>query len=203
MAAAGTYPDAWKEVCLISILPGSGTFQCFATLTEDITAMDWGDKDIEGIATIKGGRIAKFTPQGDESITLKVYPITALHSESGVGTATGVAQWFNPPTSDDASMPIVVDNTLNRDKHGIVILWAETLPGSATTVPASSKTAYRIQIRNAYMTSYKPSFDDKTFSAEITLKWTPFDKDGGANKREESTDGSVDLATAMTTSTAF
>ncbi len=207
MAAAGTTPDAWKEVCLIGIIPESPTGEiAFAGMTEDITAMDWGDKEIEGIPLVNGGRVVKFTPMGDESITLKVYPVDALVDSSG--TAAGVSQLFHPQYSggvfaEDTSIPVVVDNSRYRHKHGIIILWAETLPATAGALPAASKTAYRIQIINAYMTRYKPSFDDKTFSAEITFKWTPFAKDGTRNKREESTDGSAQLAAAITTATAF
>lgn len=203
MADAGTYPDAWKEVALVSVIPQLGTAQSFATMTEDITAMDFGDKDIEGLANVKGGRIAKFTPQGDESVTLKLYPITASLASATIATATGVVQWMHPQNGGDETMPIIVDNTLNRNKHGIIILWSEALPNEATTLPAASKTAYRIQVRNAYMTGYKPSFDDKTLSAEVTFKWTPFDKAGDANKREESTSGSAQLAATMTGATSF
>lgn len=197
MAAAGTDPDAWKELCKISIVVSS-TAYAFEGFTEDITAMDWGDKDIEGVALVNGGRVVKYTPMGDESITFKVYPINAENTAD-----QGVVQRFHPQSTEDATQPIVVDNTLTRDKHKIVLLWAETLPANATTAPAISKTAYRIQVINAYMTSYKPSFDDKLFSAEITFKWTPFQKDGTANKREESTDGTVVLDATVTSTTKF
>ena len=96
-----------------------------------------------------------------------------------------------------------MDNSLTRDLHKVVILWAETLPADTMTQPADSKTAYRIQIINAYMTQYKPSFDDKLLSAEITFKWAPFQKGAGANKREESTNGTEQLAAAITTATSF
>jgi len=199
MTAAGTDPDAWKERCRIAIIPLDGTALDFEGFTEDITSMDWGDKDIEGIAQVNGGRVNKYNPMGDESITLKVYPINVDNNVD----AEGVAQHFHKQSTDDQTQPIVVDNTITRDTFGIVILWAETLPADAVTLPAESKTAYRIQIINAKMTSYKPSFDDKIFSAEITFKWSPFQKGAGANKREESTDGTAQLAAAITTATSF
>lgn len=198
MAAAGQDPDAWKELCLISIIPLGDSALSFEGFTEDITAMDWGDKDIEGVAQVNGGRVVKYNSMGDESITLKVYPINAELTAD-----EGVVQHFHKQSSDDTAQPIVVDNTITRDTFGIVILWAETLPANAVTLPAISKTASRIQIINARMTSYKPSYDDKMFSAEITFKWAPFQKGAGANKREESTDGSVQLAAAITTATSF
>ena len=85
-----------------------------------------------------------------------------------------------------------------------MILWAENLGADAMSIP-STGNAYRIQIINAYMTSYKPSFDDKLKSAEVTFKWAPFDKSAAANKREESTQSSADdpLPSAITTAISF
>ena len=72
MTAAGTTPDAWMEVALIGIIQSGGSEVQYAALTEDITAMDWGEKDVEGRALISGGRRTVWIPQTDESITLKV-----------------------------------------------------------------------------------------------------------------------------------
>lgn len=206
---AGVTPDAWKEFCKIGIIPqnyptgaGGGTCIEFAGITEDITAMDWGDKDIEGMALVNGGRVVKNTPMGDESITLKMYPVDAL-LDNGSDVANGVAQLFHPQSAEDSTEPIVVDNSIYRRKFGIIILWAETLPATSDALPDESKTAFRIQIINAYMTSYKLNYDDKILSAEVTFKWTPFAKDATRNKREESTDGTVQLAAAITSATSF
>lgn len=211
MTASGVQPDSWKEHCLIGIIPeanpsgaGGGSEIQFAGFTEDITALDWGDRDIEGIPLVNGGRIVKAMPMDDESITLKLYPVDALLDDAGSPeVANGVAQLFHPQTTEDVTQPIVVDNTINRRRFGIILLWANTLPATAGAIPAGSVNAYRIQVINAYMTSYKANYDDKSFSAEVTLKWAPFQKDASANKREESTDGSESLAAAITTSTSF
>lgn len=206
--AGDTLPESWKERLLVSIIPEDGSAQNFGALTEDITAFDWGDKDIEGIPLVNGGRIAKWTPMADESMTLKVYPLTGLPAPtSTAGTATGVVQLFHPQSTADTVEPIIVDNSHNRNYHGIVILMAKTLPSdlSAVSLPAADIPCSRIQIINAYMTSYKPSFDDKTWSAEITFKWTPFNKYASPNKREESTGNvtSTQLSAAITTATSF
>lgn len=201
IAAASTTPiDAWKEVCKIGIIPASGTTAVeFAGFTEDITAMDWGEKDVEGMALLNGGRVVKFTPMTDESITLKVYPVK---SNGAVSDSEYVASLFHG-TGATSTIPAVVNNAITRDTNGIILIWSEALPATSQTLPAASKKAYRIQIVNAYMTKYSPSFDDKTFSAEITFKWAPFKKDGTSNKREEYTDGSVQLAAAITSSTTI
>ena len=62
---------------------------------------DVGEKDIEGLALVNGGRVTKHTPEGDSSITFEVYPMEAgagegffdlLHGSedvvSGITTAT-------------------------------------------------------------------------------------------------------------------
>lgn len=194
---ATTTMESWTDYCRILINEQGGTDYDFEGMTEDITAMDWGEKDIEGIATVKGGRVVKRTPMTDESMTLKVYPISAKIGADN----EGFIQHFHPQdndaiqalVADDNSSPVAVKNSHGRNKYRIILLWSSKLPADAGTVPDAGEAAYRIQIVNAYMTSYKPSFDDKTMSAEATFKWAPFDKDGAYNKVEESTDGGTQL----------
>jgi len=203
MTAVGL-PEAWKEFCLISIIPeafpagaGGGTAISFEGLTENITALDWGEKAIEAIPLTNGGRIVKPSPMGEEGITMKMYPTDAAI------TANGLVQLFHPQTTADATQPIVVNNSIYRRRFGIIILWASTLPATATTLPATNDSAYRIQVINAYMTGYKLNYDDKMLSAEVTFKWGPFNKSAVGNKREESTDGGTQLAASITTATSF
>ena len=193
MTTAANAPDSYKEVCLVGIIDLTGAAEVqWAGMTEDITAMDWGDKAIEGMPLVNGGRVVKWTPQSDESVTMKICPVTAIKN------GTGAVQWFHPKSTADSTQPIAVDNTRRRDTHRIILTWANELPATAgATISADgTTTCYRVQIVNAYCTSYKPSFDDKHFSAEVTFKWTPFNKAGVANKREESCDGSAILPAA-------
>jgi len=102
----------------------------------------------------------------------------------------------------DSTDPIVVSNSNFRLKHKLVFVWSTLLPATASAATSAGEPAYRIQVINAYMTSYKPSFDDKIFSAEVTFKWSPFNKAGLPNKREEST-SSTTLGAATSSVTAF
>lgn len=193
-----TTPDSFREVCLIGVLPSGGSEVQFAGFTEDITGLDFGDKDIEGVPLVNGGRVTKWSPQADESVTLKVYPISALRD------GTGVSQWFNPQDTEDTTQPVLVDNTRNRTLHALYMLWATSLPTAASSAVTAGQYAYRVQVINAYMTSYKPSFDDKHFSAEVTFKWPPFNKAGSANKREESqSNAGTAMPVATKTATSF
>ena len=203
--------ESWTEFCRIGIIPeaypaasGGGAEIQFAGLTEEISGIDFGDREVEGIVLANGGRIIKPSPMGDESITLKVYPVdVALDDESGTAlAANGVAQLFHPQAAESATAPLVVSNSIYRRRFGIILLWSETLPAKAGSLPAADLATYRIQIVNAYMTAYKLNYDDKQLSAEITFKWAPFNKLAVGNKREEST-SSTQLAAAITTATSF
>ena len=192
-------PDAWKEVCLIGIIPeGSSTAVEFAGFTEDITGMDWGEKDIESMALVNGGRVVKYTPMTDEEFTLKVYDTRADDLATN-----SVVQLFHKQSTSDVTQPIVVTNTITRQSFGIILLWADTLPATSQTVPAGSAVSYRVEAINCYMTKYKPSYDDKIKSAEVTFKWAPFDQAAAGNKKESSTDGSVAIPAAITSSISF
>lgn len=194
-------PDIWQERCLVGLIPDGGSEIAFAGIMEDITSVDWGEKDIEGMATLSGGRLVGFTPMTDESITIKVWPVSAgIDSES---TATGIAQLFHPQSTADSTEPIAVDNRIDRQKFGLILLWATTLPATAGAQNAAGTNAFRIQVINAYMTSYKPDYSDKRLSAEVTFKWTPVDKSGNRNKREESSTDGSQLPAGITTATSF
>lgn len=191
MAAATAMPDAWTELCLIGVTSEDdlNDEHEFAAYTEDVT-WDTGDKDIEGVALTSGGRVVKPIPMTDESVTMKVYPVSVALTEGGF------AQLFHKDTVADTSEPYVVTSTAQRKKHRLIFVWSTDLPAAASAIPQPGSPAYRIQVVNAYMTGYKLNYDDKILSAETTFKWAPFTRAGIGNKREESTTGST-LATAM------
>ena len=194
-----TEPDAWQELCLIGLIPESSSEIQLAGFTEDITALDWVEKPLSTIQLTNGGHLGKFDKNTKEGITLKMYPIKADDL-----SADGIVQLFHPQTTSDVTDPILVANTLKRKKFGLILLWATTLPATAGTQPAVGEIAYRVQVINAYMTKYKPSYDDKVLTAEVTFEWSPFAKDATANKREESCDsGGEQLPDGITTATSF
>lgn len=192
---AAVVPDAWHEMFLFSIQVKGGTAIEYAGITEDITGFDFGDKDVEGVAIANGGRVMKWTPQADESVTVKVWPTDAKL------TGDGVVQLFHPQTADDATDPILVQNTRLRDTYQIIFSWFEDIESFsvAGSVSTADKAAYRMTAKNVYMTSYKPSLEDKNLSAEVTFKWGPFAKDATSNKKEESTSSTaIPAATSYT-----
>ena len=188
------FPDEWDEFCLIAIQKKGGSDVEYQALTEDITALEWMEKDIQAKPLVNGGRVTqRVSFDGPEGVTFKMYPVSADTD------GTGVVQQFHPILSgtEDTTDPIVVPNSLRRDTYRIVMLWTTELPDdgtlTATTVPTAGYPSWRIQIFNAYMTQYKPSYDGKMWSAEVTFKWAPFTKAAARNKIEESTVGDTQL----------
>ena len=71
--------DAWMEESLISISKIGGDEVQFSSLMETAD-FDIGDKDIEGIPLVNGGRVTKWTPEADSTVTFEAYSL-----ESGAG----------------------------------------------------------------------------------------------------------------------
>ena len=192
-----TQPDTWSEFVLVDIMPEGGSNYRFGALIEDISAMDWGEKDIEGKVMINGGRRVATKPMTDESISMKLFSV-------GHDLDEGMLQHFHPQGTADSTDPIVVQNTNNRKRFRIIILQSTKIlsMGGATSIPPASEPSERIQIINAYLTKCKPSMDDKVKSWEVTFKWAPFNSSGTGNKKEESTPTTV-LAAITTSATSF
>lgn len=184
MTAANAVDDAWMETCLIAISAQAGSDVQFAALTETVD-FDIGDKDIEGIPLVNGGRVTKFNPEGDSSITFEAYPLEA-------GTDTGAAGhgFFDLLHTQDATVPIRIVNDRNRTKYRVLVLWTNdstATTGQSTT--AESESALRIGMADGHFTSVKPSFTDGVLKFTCIFKVTAFDKAAAGNVMVESAAG--------------
>lgn len=181
---------AWSETALITItkyVAAGGTDVEFAALTETID-IDLGDKDIDIIANLKGGRFIKKIPAAGTTVTFEGYPVD-IDSAGG----TGVSQMFHGGTWD-TSEPMAVTNSISRDLFRLAILWTDdTAATSAADATAATTNAYRITFAHAYMTSMKPSFTDGVLKFTFAFKIAPFNKEGVGLIHEDSGD-----ATALT-----
>jgi hypothetical protein len=189
----------WSEVCLVSIQPKGGTEVQLAAMTETVD-IDPGSKDIEQIATLIGGRVVKKVPQDITTITFEGYPI-------GIATANnkGLAQFFHITNAAtyDTTEPLAVTSSLGRDLFRVVILWSEVAPATASAITSALSAAYRFTAANAYMTSYKESFTDGILKATFEFKVPPFNKQGTAQTREESTETATNTTSALQTLSAY
>ena len=197
--------DTWSETALVAIAAQAGFDVKFASITETID-MDIGDKDIDVIATIAGGRLVKFNPQEPTTVTLEVYPVEA--ATSGLSTATtGVGVWdlFNTFQTFVATNLISIPNDRNRKKYRIAILWTDSTSITDATAAVSSpaNSALRFAAADGFFTSVKPSFTDGLLKFTVVFKVPPFDKNGGGNIVMQSINGtSTSTLTALSSYTS-
>jgi len=201
MAAIAT-DDAWMETCLIAISKVGGSDVQFASLTETVD-FDVGEKDIEGVALTNGGRVTKFSPEADSTITFEAYPIQAGTSSGSTGTG-----FFDLMHTADTTVPIRVTNDHIRDKYRILVMWTnDTTVTTGQSTTAATYSGLRIGMAEGRFTSVKPSFTDGILKWTVTFKTTPFDKSADSNIMIESCAGTTSdvlpVVAAYTTSNKF
>ncbi len=195
--------DGWMETCLIGISKIGGSDIQFAALTETVD-FDIGEKDIEGVALVNGGRITKWSPEGDSSITFEAYPL-----EAGTQTGTTGNGFFDLLHSVDASTPLRISNDRNRDKYRVLVMWTnDSGVTTAQSITTDTHSALRIGMADGHFTSVKPSFTDGILKYTVTFKVAAFDKAGNSNIMMESCAGAdgTDILPAIasyTTSAKF
>ncbi len=181
---ADAVDDAWMETCLVAISKMGGSDVQFACLTESVD-FDIGEKDIEGIPTVCGGRVTKFNPEGDSSVTFEAYPV-----EAGTDTGSTGKGFFDLMHSQDASVPIRIVNDHERDKYRVLVLWSnDSTATTGQSATAENASALRIGLADGHFTSVKPSFTDDVLKFTVTYKCAAFDKSAVANVMMESAAG--------------
>ena len=183
---AAAVDDAWMETCLIGISLQGGSDIQFAAETETVD-FDIGEKDIEGIPLVNGGRVTKITPEGDSSITFEAYSLQA-----GTDTGTTGKGWYDLLHTVDASVPIRIVNDRNRPKYRVLVLWTnDPTPTTAQASTANTYSALRIGMADGYFTSVKPSFTDGILKWTVMFKVAAFDKAAAGNVMMESCAGTA------------
>lgn len=176
---------AWSETALVTITKyaaSGGTDVNFHAITETID-IDMGDKDIEQLVAVGGGRLIKKVPQEITTITFEGYPVD-INSASG----SGVSQMFEGGTWD-TTQPLTADSSRLRDLFRVAILWTDdTSVTSATAATGSTTNSYRITFAHCWMTSMKPSFTDGVLKFTFSFKVAPFNRFGISQIHEESAD---------------
>ena len=181
-------PDAWTETAMINLNDGT-TDAKFHAITETID-IDQGDKPMESIATVAGGRVKKFSPQEDTSITFEAYPIGI--GDKNATSQDGLDLFFNAGTDSDA--PYSATSSRSRTTFTVTILWTDDT--TATTAKAevtSGKYGLRYVFANCDLISCKPSFTDNILKATYVFKCPAFNKAGTGNITASSTDGTAAL----------
>lgn len=182
---ADAVDDSWMEVCFVGISALDGSDVQFASLTSTID-FDVGDKDIEGIPLVNGGRVTKFNPEGDTTLTFEAYPL-----EAGTDSGSTGKGFFDLLHSADASVPIRITNDHNRTKYRVLVLWTnDSTVTTAQSATATDSSGLRIGVADGHFTSVKPSFTDGILKFTVMYKCAAFDKSAGSNVMMESAAGS-------------
>lgn len=183
--------DAWMETALVSIAAQSGTDIPIQSLVETID-VDLGEKDIEGLALVNGGRVTKIMPESDTTITLEAYPVEAGNED--VSAATAGAGFFDLLHSEDTSQPLAITNNRTREKYRLAIMWTEdTTVTNAASAVTGANAAMRFTFANGFVTSVKPSFTDGVLKFTVTFKVAAFTKAAAGQILLESTDGTASM----------
>lgn len=200
---AAAVDDAWMENCLIAISKIGGSDLQAAGETETVD-FDIGEKDIEGIPLVNGGRVTSFKPEGDSSMTFEAYPL-----QVGTDTGTTLKGFFDLMHTVDTSVPIRITNDHNRDKYRVLVLWTnDPTPTTAQAATANTYSALRIGMAGGYFTSVKPNFTEGNLKFTITYKCAAYDKAAAGNVMMESCAGTtagdvLPAIAAYTTSNKF
>lgn len=192
----GYGPEAWCETAYITIQAESANPLHFRTIT-DTMDFDLGEKGFDTVPTVSGGRIIKFTPETDSSVTLELYPVASGNYWSSSGEeAAGFydllhtkSATYDPLGGGGAYQKISADTS--RTRYRLAILWTNAPAASVTSatqaITTSNKAALRIAMCG-YFTQVKPSFTDDTLKVTATFKVPATNKAGTANIQVESTD---------------
>jgi len=178
------FPDAWTETCLIGITVLGGAEVQFVPAVETVD-IDAGDKDVEYIVNLKGGRIEKLTPEGDTTITFEGYFV-----DLDTTTNAGILQLFHTLSNSwDTAEPLEVLSDLTRNQFRVVILWTnDSAAATASGTTASNTESERFVARNCRMISCKTSFTDGMLKTTFKFKVAPRQKAGAANIKWQSGD---------------
>jgi len=183
------FPDLWGQgTALIAVTASGGSDINFSADVSSID-IDMGDKDFDSIATTRGGRLHKQTPEADTTITFEGY-LTHLDTAE----AEAVQRFFTTRSNWDTSEAYDVTNAHLRDNFRVAILWTEdtAVTLAAGTIPSGS-AALRFVAIKCQLFSVKPTFTDNELKWTFKFKTSPFQADGTANLRWQSCDGTPTL----------
>jgi len=173
--ATGDGSNIVQEVALVSIQPIGGTAYQFAAIIDSMS-FGGGEKQIEGVPVMNGGRLVKRTPMTDHEVSFTIYPTSTQF------TSKDMIQLFALPSASwVTTTPQDVSISRGSDRYQVCILWtddATATTANGTTV--ASKLARRYVLKSARCVSYASSFADRHLTAEVSFKAPAFTPSGTA-----------------------
>ena len=208
--AAGVVPDVFTEVCHVSLAtPGKGELLMEAR-TESVD-IDLGEKGVEFLPTLKGGRLTKFTPMADSTITLECrFTQAGTAAWPAASTSKAGEGLYDIFQAEDGTQPLSYGLTsIARNMVRLTLAWvdAATLTGGAALgTIVTTTTGLRMSFADGYITTIKPAMSaDDGLKFSITLKFPAVDSSAAACCQIDSCDSSAQISalSAYTTTTKF
>ncbi|RLG13711.1 hypothetical protein DRN69_05140 [Candidatus Pacearchaeota archaeon] len=184
--------DIFSEVALVSVSKQSGTEMDFYTICDSVD-FKIGQKDVDFVATLAGGRLANFKPMEPTEVTLKLYPLE-VGTDSG-STGKGVFDLFCSGTSD-STQPLSFTVDRDHTKYRVTFLLTDdTTITSAVSDVGLNQIGARLIAKNGYLVEATPSeyTPESGWVWTARFKFSPFDKDGNGNITGQSTDGTATM----------
>ncbi len=200
---AGTFPQTYSEVAIVSIMLKGGTagtddYQ-FAATTETIDISEPDFTGETGAKVVSGGRIWKETvhPEEDGEITLELYS-TKLNvaDEGGLFQHYGGQEW-GATKQWDGTEPLMMHSAAGasgdpsgfpdgihvpREKFLVAIMWTDdTTQDSAIDIDATgtaNTVALRFWAKDCRIVSLKSAFTDGVLKHTVTFRFPSVNKQG-------------------------
>jgi hypothetical protein len=139
---AASSPDTWREKCYVSITPqvatgATSTAVAIEGIVETVD-IDVGEKGLDIVALVNGGRVVKFNPMEESTLKFEGYPVVV---ENLTQQFTGTL---------DAVQPIISALTHTRTPLRVSIMWTDD---DTVTGIVDSKTATSIDVAGTPYTS--------------------------------------------------
>ena len=115
-------PDMFSEVALVNVAKSGGTELNYYTICDSVD-FKIGQKDVDFISTLAGGRLSNFKPMEPTEVTLKLYPVEIGTDTANIALAkgAGVMDLFCANTTD-ATQPLDFTVDRGRTKYRVTFL---------------------------------------------------------------------------------
>ena len=184
----------WTELALVEIQKQGGSPITFGGLTDTID-VDIGDRAIETTALINGGKVVKYTPMDDTTITLEMFPVGATAVSA---TPTGLTEWFfgDEGGTAHAGGGTYWTNKLVRYEFRVVLLWTsiQATGGMSGVLPSDALASgdhLRMSFWGCYFTSNKFSYTDDMMTSPVNFVCPGYDKGGNGQIAIEEADSAT------------
>ena len=185
--------EMWSETALVSISKIDGIEREFYTICDSVD-FKVGMKDVDFIATLRGGRLSNFKPMEATEVTLKVYPTEV--GGTAAGNVNGCFDLFCSGTND-STQPLSFTVDRDRSKFRVAFLVTnDTTVTSAAGAVASGSEGARLVAKNGYCVEATPTeyTPESGWVWTLRFKFPPFTKNGVGNITGESCDTTATMS---------